>query len=293
MSKALPHARLPLALLLLALALASVKGAAPLSVTDDTGTELRLSRAPGRIISLTPAATECLFALGLEREIVGVTRYCDYPAAAKAKDKVGDLNLDYEKIIALRPDLLVAVGDLPAQSRQRLRALDLPLLAFSPTDLALTMKVLDKLGRATTRRSAAAAVVNDMQRRIRLVANRLKGVQKRPRIFVEIWMDPVMTAGPGTFTAELIDLAGGQDIAHDAKPWSPFSQELVVARDPEIIISQCASASQIRSRSGWEQIEAVRRGRVHDVDPNIFSRPGPRLVEALETLARLVHPERF
>lgn len=287
------RARLSLVLIVFALVLAGLVRAASPGITDDTGTTLRLTAVPRRIISLTPSATECLFALGLDREIIGVTRYCDYPPAAKEREKIGDLNLDYEKIIALQPDLLVAVGNLPAQSVQRLRALDLPLLAFSPTDLASTMTVLDKLGLALGRKPAAAGVIGRMQRRIKLVANRLKGLQARPRVFVEIWMDPVMTAGPGTFTAELIDLAGGQDIAHDAKPWSMFSEELIIARNPEIIISQCGSAAGIKTRPGWERIEAVRRGRIHDVDQNIFSRPGPRLVEALEVLARLLHPERF
>ena len=279
----------------LAPALCILALAFPATVTDDTGATIRLPRRPERLVSLTPSATEILFALGLDDEIVGVTNYCDYPPAARDKNRIGDINLDYEKIVSLRPDLLVAVGNMPAASLDRLRGLGLTLLAFAPTDLSAVMDAVERIGVATGRSAVANRVVQAMEERAGSVAGRLAGLPEtaRPRVFVEIWMDPVMTAGPGTFTAELIQMAGGRDIAWDAQPWSPFSQELVIARNPQVIISQCESAAQIKTRPGWGGIEAVREGRVYDVDQNIFSRPGPRLVEALETLARLLHPKRF
>ncbi len=284
-------------LLALCLAIPAAAAAAdfPVELTDDSGTGIRLASRPGRIVSLSPSGTEILFALGLDKEIVGVTRYCDYPDAARAKEKIGDLNLDYEKIVALRPDLILAVGNMPVQSLARLRGLGLAVLHFSPTDLASVMGAIEQIGLATGRVTAAQGLTQKMRQRIEKVRDRLAGLPEaeKPRVFVEIWMDPVMTAGPGTFTAELIRLAGGRDIAFDAKPWSPFSQELVLARNPQVIISQCGSAAQIAGRPGWATIAAVRDGRVHDVDQNLFSRPGPRLVEALEILARLLHPERF
>lgn len=279
----------------LALFTAATAAAFPVKLTDDSGVELRLARRPVRIISLAPSATEILFALGLDEEVVGVTRYCDYPAAAKPKEKIGDLNLDYEKIVSLRPDLILAVGNMPAQSLTRLRSLGLAVLAYSPTDLASVMGAIEGIGLATGRQEEARKLTAAMRRRVQAVEDKLAGLTElaKPRVFVEIWMDPVMTAGPGTFTSELIRLSGGRDIAADAKPWSPFSQELVLDRDPQVIISQCGSAAQIAKRPGWAILAAVRDGRVHDVDQNIFSRPGPRLVEALEVLARLLHPARF
>ncbi len=289
--------RKPLWVLVFCLALfaAATAAAFPISLTDDSGVVLRLTRRPARIVSLSPSATEILFALGLEKEIVGVTRYCDYPSAAKAKEKIGDLNLDYEKIVALRPDLVLAVGNMPAQSLARLRSLGLAVLAYSPTDLSSVMSAIEQVGLATGRQRAAQDLAAAMRRRVQFVQDKLAGLAEaeKPRVFVEIWMDPVMTAGPGTFTAELIRLAGGRDIAADAKPWSPFSQELVLARNPQVIVSQCGSAALIVKRPGWAALEAVRNGRVHDVDQNLFSRPGPRLVEALEILAHLLHPSRF
>ena len=289
------HQHLWVLILCLSLFTAVTAAAFPVELTDDSGVELRLARRPTRIVSLSPSATEILFALGLEEEVIGVTRYCDYPAAAKAKEKIGDLNLDYEKIVALRPDLILAVGNMPAQSLARLRSLGLAVLAYSPTDLASVMGAVETIGLATGRQQAARELTAAMRRRVQAVRDKLATLveTEKPRVFVEIWIDPVMTAGPGTFTAELIRLAGGRDIATDAKPWSPFSQELVLARNPQIIISQCGSAAQIVKRPGWETLAAVRDGRVHDVDQNLFSRPGPRLVEALEILARLLHPARF
>ena len=279
----------------LSLFTAVAAAAFPVKLRDDSGVELRLAHRPGRIVSLSPSATEILFALGLEKEIVGVTRYCDYPPAAKAKEKIGDLNLDYEKIVALRPELVLAVGNMPAQSLARLRSLGLAVLAYSPTDLTSVMGAVEKIGLVTGRQQEARELTAAMRRRVQAVRDKLATLMEteKPRVFVEIWMDPVMTAGPGTFTAELIRLAGGRDIAADAKPWSPFSQELVLVRNPQIIISQCGSAAQIVKRPSWATLAAVRDGRVHDVDQNLFSRPGPRLVEALEILARLLHPARF
>ena len=279
----------------LALFAAATAAAFPVKLRDDSGVELRLARRPARIVSLSPSATEILFALGLEKKVVGVTRYCDYPPAAKAKEKIGDLNLDYEKIVALRPELVLAVGNMPAQSLARLRSLGLAVLAYSPTDLTSVMGAVEKIGLVTGRQQEARELTAAMRRRVQAVRDKLATLMEteKPRVFVEIWMDPVMTAGPGTFTAELIRLAGGRDIAADAKPWSPFSQELVLVRNPQIIISQCGSAAQIVKRPSWATLAAVRDGRVHDVDQNLFSRPGPRLVEALEILARLLHPARF
>lgn len=275
----------PIALLLLALALSL---AAPLSAASSR-------RQPLRIVSLTPAATEILFALGLGGEIVGVTSYCDYPPAAAGKEKIGDLNPNYEKIVSLRPNLLVAVGNLAAQTMDRLHSLGFTVAHYRPETIAAVMAAIENLGRETGRRAEAEHLTLDMRQRLDAVRKSLAGLEEadKPRVFVEIWMDPVMTAGAGTFTSELISLAGGRDIAYDAAPWSPFSPELVIQRNPQIIISQCASAAQIRQRPGWGGIDAVRNGRVHDVDQNIFSRPGPRLVEALEVLAALLHPGRY
>jgi len=290
--------RLGLVFCLVALGLGAVLTAAAalsVTVTDDSGTIIRLGARPTRIVSLTPSNTEILFALGLDREIVGVTRYCDFPAAARSKEKIGDLNLDYEKIVALQPDLVLAVGSMQAEAIGRLRSLGLKVMVLNPMDLASTMAAIQKVGRVTRRDAAARKLIAGMERRLAEVRRCLAGLAEadRPRVFVEIWMDPVMTAGPGTFTAELVQLAGGRDIASDAKPWSPFSQELILTRNPQVIISQCGSAAQILKRAGWGNVDAVRHAWVHDVDQNIFSRPGPRLVDALEVMARLLHPERF
>lgn len=286
---------LPLLLMLWLLTAAAVSAAFPLQMKDDTNTLIRLAKKPMRIISITPSNTEILFALGLEKRIVGVTTNCDYPAEAKAKEKIGDQNLDFEKIVMLRPDLIVADSGLQAQSIERLRTLGLTVVAFDPTDIAATMQAITKIGEATGCEAAALKVVINMKNRMAAVKRKLGGLKEteKPRVFVEIWMDPIYTAGPGTFTSELIQLAGGNDIAYDAKPWSLFSQELILARNPQVIISQCDSAKLILKRPGWENIDAVRNGKVYDADENIFSRVGPRLVEALETLARLLHPEKY
>lgn len=273
---------------------ASQAGAFPVCITDQAGHRLELARQPQRIVSLAPNNTEILFAVGAGPQVVGVTNYCDYPAEAKTRTRVGDLNLNWETILSLHPDLLVANASLEPQHIQRAEQLHLPVLVLNPVDLNSTLEAIRIVGEATGHAPQAAALVKSLQKRIsRVQALAAQDLEKRhgvrPKVFVEIWNDPLMTAGPGSFPDEIIRLAGGQNIAADAKaPWPQYSAEQVISHDPDVILLTNNNRDEVMARPAWKTIRAVRLGQVYAVNPAWLSRPGPRLVNALEEIQNLL-----
>ncbi|MEW6227756.1 MAG: cobalamin-binding protein [Bacillota bacterium] len=272
------------------------RGEKPMTVIDDLGREVVLRRTPGKIVSIAPSNTEILFALGLGDKVVGVTDSCDYPEAAKSKPKVGSVELDYEKIVEIAPDLVVAVGSLQRQAIDRLSELGVCVLAVDPKTVDGVLAAVTLIGKATGAEDRAAMLVAELSRRIEAVRSKVSsiGASARPRVFVEIWNEPLMTAGPGTFVDELISAAGGENIAHDARgAWPQFSAEAVIERDPEVVILTGFNKAEALARPAWQGISAYGSGRVHELHPDLLVRPGPRLVQGLEELAKLLHPEAF
>lgn len=269
----------------------------PLTVVDGLGRTVRLEKAPQRIISLTPSVTENLFALGLDDQIVGVSSYSNYPAAAQSKPVIGDaLHLSYEKVIALEPDLVVGDAQLVPKYLEKLEELGVTVLAINPTSLAEVMEAMLLLGRVTDRETEARAVVKEMQDKIHRVETALSGLtpEEKPLVFVEVWDDPLMTCGPGSFMQELIQRAGGRNLAADADgAWVQYSSELVVERDPDIIILTRAYKDKVKARTAWRDIKAVKNDRIIVIDSDPFVRTTPRLAGALLQLAEIIHPERF
>jgi iron complex transport system substrate-binding protein len=266
------------------------------TITDDLGRRVTLPRVPGRIVSIAPSNTEILFALGLGERIVGVTDSCDYPAEAKNKPKVGAVQLDYERIVALHPDLVVAVGSLQRQAVTKLSDLGITVLAVDPKSVDGVLRAISLIGRATGAEARASEVVRELSARMDRVLRKLSGVKEsdRPRVFVEIWNEPLMTAGKGTFIDELVFAAGGLNIARDAPgEWPEFSEEAVIERDPDVVILTNFNRAEALARPAWQGISAYKTGRVYEVNPDVLVRPGPRLVDGLETLAALLHPALF
>lgn len=268
----------------------------PTVITDDLGREVRLVRMPDRIVSIAPSNTEILFALGLGDKVVGVTDSCDYPEEAKSKPKVGAVDIDYEKIIEIEPDLVVAVGSLQRQAIERLAELGVTVLAVDPRTIAGVLGAIRMMGAATGTEDRAGALAAELSGRIATVEAKVSGshASRKPRVFVEIWNDPLMTAGPGTFLDELISMAGGENIAHDApSEWPEYDTEAVIERDPEVVILTNFNLAEALARPAWQVTSAYRAGRVFELHPDLLVRPGPRLVQGLEELARILHPEVF
>lgn len=280
-----------------ALAANSTKVDFPTTIRDGLGREVTIGKAPQRLVSLTPSVTENLYALGLGDRVVGVSSFSDYPPEAASKPVVGDaFQLNYEEILLLEPDLIIGDAQLVKNYMAKLEELGLPVLAINPSNLREVMDALMLLGKATGAVDAAAQVIGEMEDKIQWVETAVRDLphEARPLVFVEVWDEPLMTCGPGSFMQELIELAGGQNLAADASDaWVEYSSELVVERDPEVILLTRPYVDELMARSAWQGISAVRNGRVVEVNSDPFVRTTPRLADALVELATILHPEKF
>jgi len=260
---------------------------------------LSRSEAASRYISLAPSTTEILFALGLDEEIVGVSSYCNYPEEAQTKPKVGDFsNPNIEKILSLKPDYIFCTGLEQAKTVHELSRLKLNVYVADPSNMEELFNTISEIGRITARRNEASQLINKMRDDITAISEKVKLMpqQKRVRVFIEIWHDPLMTAGKGSFVDELIILAGGINIARDTiRPYSDFSAEKVIDLNPQVMILAYMDKEPplklVESRFGWADIEAVKNKRVfNDIDPDILLRPGPRITEGLKKLYKKLYP---
>ena len=276
--------------------------AAAVVATDDAGRIVRLPGVPSRVVSLAPGETEIVFALGRGDRLVAVNEWSDFPPEALALPRVRGIRPSLEQMVALRPDLILYVGGMGDLVTQ-FEAQGLPVLILAPRTLEDVYRGIGLLGAVLGASERARAIAGDMRGRVAAVRARVAGA-RRPRAFYEVdGTDPVrpFTAGPGTFIHELLELAGAENVAAGAPgAWPQISLEQILKADPEIIILGDAVAvndpqtpEMVRRRPGWERVTAVRRRAIHAVDGNLVSRPGPRLVEGLEALARLLHPDRF
>lgn len=255
---------------------------------------------PMRIVAMAPSITEILFALDLSPRLVGVTRFSDYPPAAQSLPKVGSyVHLDVEKIISLEPDLCIAVKDgNPLSVVRKLETVGIPVYAVDPRDLKAVMATLSELGRLLDVASRAEAIVADMADRIRRVETRVARADHRPSVFFQIGIAPIVSVGTKTFIHELIVMAGGRNLARGPTPYPRFSKEQVIGLRPEVMIitsmAREAVFDQVEAEwRRWPELPAVKNGRIYLVDSNVFDRASPRLVDGLEMMARLIHPECF
>jgi len=277
--------------------------ASPMEITDQLGRTVKLDKVPQRIISLAPSNTEVLFALGLADRIVAVTDYCDYPPEAKQKPKIGGFsNPNIESIIALSPDLILAASIHEKGVIPQLEEKELTVFALTPKTMDEIQQAITLVGSITGKEKEAAALVDDMKKRIKAITDKTSGLTalRRPRAMYLVWHDPLMTAGAKTLQDELIAKAGGLNIAQGLTDYAKISLEAVIQADPEVMIAGVGHGSGedltfqfLNTESRLKDTAARRNNRVFGVDANQVSRPGPRAVAALEELAKFIHPELF
>ncbi|HUM17418.1 MAG TPA: cobalamin-binding protein [Candidatus Nitrosotalea sp.] len=269
------------------------------SMTDQAGRRVDLAAPPARIISLVPSVTEILFTIGAQDRLVGRTDFCDYPAEARRKPSVGGmLAPNLEDMVALKPDLVVATtAGNRLETFDQLERLKIPVFLVNPVTVSDVLDLVMRLGRVTERTEAADRVVATMRGRIEAVSARV-AARPRPRVLYVVWPDPLIVPGQGALVSELIGLAGGDSVTADGGQGYPrYSMEAALARSPEVII--LASHGSERSplvHAKWErfsQVPAIAAGRLYAMDGNLMHRYGPRMVDGLERLARLIHPEAF
>lgn len=266
----------------------------PITVRDCRGKAVTISKEPVRIISTVPNNTEILFALGLESHIAGVGSWDDYPPAAKKKPKVGDHVTSAEKVISLRPDLVLAHGKLNQDVIPTLEKYGIPVVAIDPKTIDQVQKDVLLIGKITNREKQASTVAGKIASAKETVRHKISGIKTRPKVLVSIQADPLWAAGPQTFIDEIIHLSGAINVAADAKPgFNQFSSEAAVYRHPDIIIGTDKGSRQVFTHGLWKNTKAAQTGRVYEAAPDYLVRPGPRLAIGILTMAKLIHPEAF
>ena len=270
----------------------------PMTIIDGAGREVTIEEEPQSFISLAPSNTEVLYALGLGDSIVGVTEFCNFPLEAMDKPKIGGFSdVDTEKVVELKPDLILAANLHIGEVVTALEELGLTVIVISPPDVPAVLESIKLIGQITDKDEEAAVLTTEMQERIDAVTQAVDG-EYPPRVFWEISND-LWTAGPGSFINDLIMRAGGENISADAEsPWVQYSNEAIIDADPEVIFLADhpfgESIETVVVRPGWSTISAVVNNRIIEVvNTDMFSRPGPRVVDALELVAKALHPDAF
>ena len=298
--------RLGICIALLSLFVSMVAGCQPQfqpgTYTDDMGRAVAIDQIPQRLVSFGPSITEILFALGLEEKVVGVSDYCDYPEAATLKPKVGDaFNPSLEKIVELEPDLVLTLKQ--EQLNRELENLGVTFMVLDPEDIDGIFKDIELVGEITGTKKRAEELVKDMQDSISQVTALMEDVPKVSVFFILDATDLTLpwTAGTGSFIDALITMAGGENIAAKAQgAWVQFSLEQIVSSDPEVIIIQTmtggiptVSKEGLEEHPVWGEMTAVKQGKICFINGDLVSRPGPRIVQGLEEMAKIIYPELF
>ena len=277
---------------------------APIVLTDGLNRQVTLSAPAMRIISLAPSNTEILFAVGASAQMIGRDEFSDYPAEVKSLPSVGGSmgKYDMEKIASLKPDLVLVAAINTAEQVKALEDLKLNVYYLAnPVDLKGMFENLKIVGKLTGKEQEAAALVDALKGRVQAITDKLATTTEQPIVFYELDGSDTAkpwTAGPGGFVDQLLAMAKGKNAAAGLKSaWAQISQEELLVQNPQIILlgdgAYGVTSAQITSRPGWSAMAAVKDGKIYTFDDNLVSRPGPRLVDGLETLAKLLHPELF
>ena len=277
----------------------------PMEIEDSFGNKETIEEEPMKIVSLAPHNTEILFALGFGDKVIGVTSYCDYPEEASTKEIIGGFKeFNLEKIVELEPDLVLAYGPGDEEENKLLREAGIKVLGFMPEtieEILADMKTIGKIGGNPTE---AEKITQDMVDKKDEILEKIKD-QEKVKVFYEIWHDPLQAAGEGSFMNELLTLSGAENIAIDESELEPqaypiFDLEQLIERNPEVYLTSAdlpeKTIESIKERPGYDEITAIQNDRVYIFEgneANIVSRPGPRIVEALELVAKTIYPELF
>ncbi len=268
-------------------------------VIDDYGRTIKLTAQPKRIVSVSPTPTELLFAVGAGSMVVGVDDYSDYPAGVENIPKVGNVELNVEMILSLKPDLIVSSDLVSTDQLSQLEAKGIPYIVLAARTIDDVFKDIKLVGVITGHIDDALRLVDSLEARVAAITEKTSDANlTRPRVFLEFY--PMWTYGPGSFGDDLIRLAGGINVAANAsKEYTEISDEFVIAQDPQVIVYTVGAnyngttPQTIAARPGWDGVSAVVNEKMYPIDDNIISRYGPRIVDGLEALAKILHPELF
>ncbi len=267
----------------------------PVTITDDTKRTVTVNTRPERIVSLAPANTEIVAALGLEKKLAGVTTYCDYPPSVKSLPKVGDfMNPNVEAIAAAKPDLILVTTGVQGDVLAKLEALGAPVVAIDPATIDGVLGDIEKVGAATGTKAEAKELTAKMRGQIQAVEGALAArSDNRPvKVFLEIGQNPLYAVGTGTLLDDLVTRAGGTNIV--TKPgYVAYSNEQVLKDDPDVYLATLGSMGDPKNikKGQLASLRAAKENRVYVLDENLVTRPGPRITEGLLAVAKVLHPQ--
>lgn len=265
----------------------------PRQVTGLDGKNLKIKSPPARIITLGPSVTEVAFSLVSSRRITAVSNASNYPPETAKKEKVGEIYLNYEKIVSLEPDLVLVESTLYPRAGDRLRRLGVPILVIQSDSYDNFIKSLKTVGLALGEEKKADRLLEKLENNLSLIADRIRAVPqgRRPRVFIEIWNEPLMTAGSGTFINYVVKKAGGINIASDLTGYPQLNLETLLVRNPDIIILTTSCREDFIGDRRLRNIQAVKSGRVYNINPDILVRHTLRLFEGCRTLYNFFYPD--
>jgi iron complex transport system substrate-binding protein len=275
----------------------------PVTITDGSGEKVTIEKEPKKIVSVIPSNTEIAFALGLGDKIVGVSDYDTYPQETKDIEKIGGLEMNTEKIVSLKPDLVLAHSSNDVEGGvKQLKEMGLTVLVVNDAqNFDQVYDSIEMIGKATGESENAAAVVADMQAKLKDVEEKAKAVtvDERKKAFIEVSPVPeIYTPGKNTFMDEMLQIIGADNVAGDLEGWAKMDEESIVAANPDVIITTHGyrtkePISEVLKRSGWENVTAIKNKQVYNINSDLVDHPGPRLVEGVEELGKAIYPDIF
>ncbi|SHF29974.1 iron complex transport system substrate-binding protein [Seinonella peptonophila] len=265
----------------------------PLKLKDQAGQIVTIKQEPKRIVSLIPSATEIAFALKLDDKVKAVTSNDDYPSQVKKLPKVGDMKINPEKVLEQAPDLVLASSLIGKDVLDQLKKRGLTVLVVDANNIRQVYQSIDLIGDATNHTRQADQLIASMEKRKLTLFRQLAAIPTAKRVKVWLEMGPeLFSVGGDTLQNELIQVAGGNNVAAKEKGWPQISAEKVISWNPDVIVSSYGGEDKIIQRSGWNTVHAIQTKHVFVIDPNLISRPGPRIIDGMEKLAQLFYPDQ-
>ncbi|MEC1791254.1 ABC transporter substrate-binding protein [Bacillus vallismortis] len=273
----------------------------PVTIDDASNQEVTIKKEPEKIVSLMPSNTEITYALGLGEKVVGVTKNDTYPKEVQKVEKVGDMNVNVEKVIALKPDLVLAHESSMSASADAIKQLkDAGITVLTVNDaqsFSEVYKSIEMIGEASGAEEKADQLVKSMKSELQDIQEKAKTISKdeEKSVFIEVSPAPdIYTTGKDTFMHEMLNVIHAKNAAADQTGWVQITDEAIVKLNPDAIVTtDGVEAKAVEKRDGWSEINAVKHHRVYDVDPDLVTRSGPRLIEGVEELAESIYPDTF
>ena len=267
----------------------------PMKIVDGMEREISIENKPKRIISIAPSVTETIYKLNKQDLLVGKTEYCDYPKEAQNIETIGSLQQpNIEKIISLKPDIVFASTHFKEESLKQLEKLNIKVvMIFSQKSFEGVYSNIDLMGQILDAKSKSEEVINEMKKEVKLVKDTVKDLEKKTVYYViGFGNGNDFTATGETFISEMIEMAGGINIAKDATGWQ-YSLEKLIEKNPDVIISRQKFIDELKVANGYRSLDAIKNDQVVAVNNNLIERMGPRLSKGLKELAKAIHPKAF